>query len=200
MSTEYEIEQMKKQYKDYLKKENKYKDEFKRFKPVRNILLNSRNRDEDPYKTCLNDTTCRYECYDDRKCKQNVDNYKTLYDQYPPHYNNNITFDDYIHDTLSDLEEETSDIVENVNRQLDRMDSIGTINDNIEMTASEINSVLDELGITMSDSDTDDILAEIDRDIVNDQYNHRGLKTKINRHKHVTLDDIAEECSRRLSQ
>lgn len=187
MSDIFNIIDIEKQHKNYTNAESQYKNKFRRFKPVRNIMSNPKNSYKDPYKVCLENNECRHECYDDPECMKNVDNYKTLYDNYTPHYNNQITFDKYVHDTSKDLQEDVDKIVEDANKSVEDM-----LNTNTKQSLADLDFNINTITNTELD-DNDDILAELDQAIANETHGKKLSKSA------VYLDYIAKECSRRMN-
>lgn len=191
-----DIADLEQQHKEYANAEKQYRDEFKRFWPVRKIMFNPKNFHKDPYKVCLNNEQCRNKCYANPKCDKNVTNYRNLYDDYAPHYNNNNTFDNYIYDTTKELKDEVDDTARKANEKLE---NIQAVNNDVNHAAEEVNQRLRENVNAENDDDdddnTDDILAEVDDAIAldNNQNINHGRRSR-------NLDKIAKECARRLSK
>lgn len=189
-----DIGYLEQQHKEYANAEKQYRDEFKRFWPVRKIMFNPKNFHKDPYKVCLNDEKCRNKCYANPKCDKNVTNYRNLYDDYAPHYNNNNTFDNYIYDKTKELKDEVDDTARKANEKLE---NIQAVNNDVNNAAEEVNQRLRENVDAENDDDdnTDDILAEVDDAIAldNNQNIDHGRRSR-------NLDKIAKECARRLSK
>lgn len=189
-----DIGDLEQQHKEYANAEKQYRDEFKRFWPVRKIMFNPKNFHKDPYKVCLNDEKCRNKCYANPKCDKNVTNYRNLYDDYAPHYNNNNTFDNYIYDKTKELKDEVDDTARKANEKLE---NIQAVNNDVNHAAEEVNQRLRENVDAENDDDdnTDDILAEVDNAIAldNNQNIDHGRRSR-------NLDKIAKECARRLSK
>lgn len=190
-----DIADLEQQHKEYANAEKQYRDEFKRFWPVRKIMFNPKNFHKDPYKVCLNNEQCRNKCYANPKCDKNVTNYRNLYDDYAPHYNNNNTFDNYIYDKTKELKDEVDDTARKANEKLE---NIQAVNNDVNHAAEEVNQRLREnVNAENDDEDnnTDDILAEVDDAIAldNNQNINHGRRSR-------NLDKIAKECARRLSK
>lgn len=190
-----DIADLEQQHKEYANAEKQYRDEFKRFWPVRKIMFNPKNFHKDPYKVCLNNEQCRNKCYANPKCDKNVTNYRNLYDDYAPHYNNNNTFDNYIYDKTKELKDEVDDTARKANEKLE---NIQAANNDVNHAAEEVNQRLREnVNAENDDEDnnTDDILAEVDDAIAldNNQNINHGRRSR-------NLDKIAKECARRLSK
>lgn len=190
-----DIGDLEQQHKEYANAEKQYRDEFKRFWPVRKIMFNPKNFHKDPYKVCLNNEQCRNKCYANPKCDKNVTNYRNLYDDYAPHYNNNNTFDNYIYDKTKELKDEVDDTARKANEKLE---NIQAVNNDVNHAAEEVNQRLRENVDAENDDDddnTDDILAEVDDAIAldNNQNIDHGRRSR-------NLDKIAKECARRLSK
>ena len=217
-----DIADLEKQHKEYVNAEKQYRDEFKRFWPVRKIMFNPKNFHKDPYKVCLNDEKCRNKCYANPKCDKNVTNYRNLYDDYAPHYNNNNTFDNYIYDKTKELKDEVDDIADDANEKLE---NVKAVNNDVNHAAEEVNQRLrenvDEENDDDDDDNNDDLLAELDGD--NAQHNEENIVEDINNNDDLlaelddaialdnnqninhgrrsrNLDKIAKECARRLSK
>ena len=182
-------------------------------------MFNPKNYHKDPYKVCLNNEDCRKKCYANPKCDKNVTNYKNLYDDYAPHYNNNNTFDNYIYDTSKELKNEVDNAVRNAN---ERLESIRAVNDNVDIAANDVNQMLRlNVDAEFDDNNNDDLLAELDGD--NAQHNEENIVEDINNdddllaelddaialdndqninhgRRSTSLDKIAKECVRRLSK
>ena len=188
-----DISDLEKQHEEYTKAEKQYRDEFKRFWPVRKIMFNPKNFHKDPYKVCLNNEKCRNKCYANPKCDKNVTNYRNLYDDYAPHYNNNNTFDNYIYDKTKELKDEVNDIASDAN---ERLENVRAVNNDVNHAAEEVNQRLREnVDAEFDDNNNDDLLAELDDAIALDnvQNINHGRRSR-------NLDKIAKECARRLSK
>ena len=214
-----DISDLEKQHEEYTKAEKQYRDEFKRFWPVRKIMFNPKNFHKDPYKVCLNNEKCRNKCYANPKCDKNVTNYRNLYDDYAPHYNNNNTFDNYIYDKTKELKDEVNDIASDAN---ERLENVRAVNNDVNHAAEEVNQRLREnVDAEFDDNNNDDLLAELDGD--NAQHNEENIVEDINNNDDLlaelddaialdnvqninhgrrsrNLDKIAKECARRLSK
>lgn len=215
-----DIADLEQQHKEYANAEKQYRDEFKRFWPVRKIMFNPKNFHKDPYKVCLNNEQCRNKCYANPKCDKNVTNYRNLYDDYAPHYNNNNTFDNYIYDKTKELKDEVDDTARKANKKLE---NIQAVNNDVNHAAEEVNQRLRENVDAENDDDNnnDDLLAELDGD--NAQHNEENIVEDINNNDDLlvelddaivldnvqninhgrrsrNLDKIAKECARRLSK
>lgn len=215
-----DIADLEQQHKEYVDAEKQYRDEFKRFWPVRKIMFNPKNFHKDPYKVCLNNEKCRNKCYANPKCDKNVTNYRNLYDDYAPHYNNNNTFDNYIYDKTKELKDEVDDTARKANKKLE---NIQAVNNDVNHAAEEVNQRLRENVDAENDDDNnnDDLLAELDGD--NAQHNEENIVEDINNNDDLlvelddaialdnvqninhgrrsrNLDKIAKECARRLSK
>lgn len=214
-----DISDLENQHEKYVEAEKQYRDEFKRFWPVRKLMFNPKNYHKDPYKVCLNNEDCRKKCYANPKCDKNVSNYRNLYDDYAPHYNNNNTFDNYIYDTSKELENKVDNVVRNAN---ERLENIRAVNDNVDIAANDVNQMLRlNVDAEFDDNNNDDILAELDGD--NAQHNEENIVEDINNdddllaelddaialdndqninhgRRSTSLDKIAKECVRRLSK
>lgn len=214
-----DIGDLEQQHKEYANAEKQYRDEFKRFWPVRKIMFNPKNFHKDPYKVCLNNEQCRNKCYANPKCDKNVTNYRNLYDDYAPHYNNNNTFDHYIYDKTKELKDEVNDIASDAN---ERLENVRAVNNDVNHAAEEVNQRLREnVDAEFDDNNNDDLLAELDGD--NAQHNEENIVEDINNNDDLlvelddaialdnvqninhgrrsrNLDKIAKECARRLSK
>lgn len=214
-----DISDLENQHKEYTKAEKQYRDEFKRFWPVRKMMMSPKNFHKDPYKVCLNNEECREKCYANPKCDKNVTNYKNLYDDYAPHYNNNNTFDNYIYDTSKEFENIATNATNYVNKKLEDMRAV---NDNVDIAFNDVNQMLRlNANTDYNYNNNDDLLAELDGD--NAQYNEENIVVEYNNNddllaelddaialdndqninhgrRSTSLDKIAKECARRLSK